>query len=267
MPSNGSNSVSAWMNAAGRWPLLTPAQEIQLATAVRAWQDDPAGPDGAPPKVKRAGMRARERLVQCNLRWVAKIAKGYTTRGAEKGLEYLDLLQEGALGLQRAAEKFDHRRGYKFSTYAAPWIKQGCTKAIYCGGLVRVPQHAQERKASPAVIELRERVRGLASLDQVLRDGDGSLGELIAQPESDDELFIRRREGLALALADCLAGAGIDADVAAGLMLKGEGHNSSAIGDAWGCSRSAAQWRLSDAMRRIASTPGLRAVAGEALAG
>ena len=134
------DATSAWLEVAGRVPMLTHREELELGRLVRAWQDWPGGPDVAPQLIRRRGLRARERMVAANLRLVAAQAKAYWLRGRRCGFELVDLLQEGVLGLQRAAEKFDPARGYKLSTYSVPWIRQAMGRMLdHHGGPVRVP--------------------------------------------------------------------------------------------------------------------------------
>lgn len=130
------DSADQWMVAATRHPLLTAAQEISLGTEVRRWLDVQS-PDQR--TVKR-GQRARRRLVESNLRLVATVANKARPRLAScQGLEPVDLMQEGAIGLQRAAEKFDPQAGYKFSTYSYWWIRQAINRVIETqGNLIRL---------------------------------------------------------------------------------------------------------------------------------
>lgn len=119
--------VRMYLREIGRIPLLTAMQEIELARKI-----EEGGADGA---------MAKRKLVQANLRLVVSIAKKYVGRG----MLFLDLIQEGNLGLIRAAEKFDHERGYKFSTYATWWIRQAITRSIADQArTIRIPVHMVE---------------------------------------------------------------------------------------------------------------------------
>lgn len=102
-------------------PLLTAQQETQMGRAVQAWLNHPDGPDGCPAIVRKRGLRSRDRMVESNVRLVFSVAQRYRLTELDRD----DLIQEGIVGLQRAAEKFDPARGYKFSTYAYWWIRQG----------------------------------------------------------------------------------------------------------------------------------------------
>jgi len=119
--------VRMYLREIGRIPLLTGDEEIELARQIVAGGE--------------SGARAKQKLVQANLRLVVSIAKKYVGRG----MLFLDLIQEGNLGLIRAAEKFDHERGYKFSTYATWWIRQAITRAIADQArTIRIPVHMVE---------------------------------------------------------------------------------------------------------------------------
>jgi RNA polymerase primary sigma factor len=119
------DSLRLYLRSIGRVPLLTAEQEVSLAK-----------------RIERGDMSAKQHMVEANLRLVVSIAKGYLGRG----LTFLDLIQEGSLGLIRAVEKFDYRRGYKFSTYATWWIRQAVTRAIADKGrTIRIPVHMVEK--------------------------------------------------------------------------------------------------------------------------
>ena len=120
------DSLGLLMRDAGRFPLLTAAEEVELSK-----------------RVERGDREAKERMINSNLRLVISIAKRYQGHGLPLG----DLVQEGVIGLNRAVEKFDWRRGYKFSTYATWWIRQACQRAVSNQSTtIRVPTHVHERR-------------------------------------------------------------------------------------------------------------------------
>jgi len=119
------DSLRLYLRAIGRVSLLTADQEVMLAR-----------------RIERGDMQAKQQMIEANLRLVVSIAKSYLGRG----LTFLDLIQEGSMGLIRAVEKFDYRRGYKFSTYATWWIRQAVTRAIADKGrTIRIPVHMVEK--------------------------------------------------------------------------------------------------------------------------
>ncbi|HWF25453.1 MAG TPA: sigma-70 family RNA polymerase sigma factor [Solirubrobacteraceae bacterium] len=119
------DSLRLYLRAIGRVHLLTADQEVTLAQ-----------------RIERGDMAAKQQMIEANLRLVVSIAKSYLGRG----LTFLDLIQEGSLGLIRAVEKFDYRRGYKFSTYATWWIRQAVTRAIADKGrTIRIPVHMVDK--------------------------------------------------------------------------------------------------------------------------
>ena len=119
------DSLRLYLRAIGRVPLLNAEEEVALAK-----------------RIERGDIAAKQHMVEANLRLVVSIAKGYVGRG----LTLLDLIQEGSLGLIRAVEKFDYRRGYKFSTYATWWIRQAVTRSLADKGrTIRIPVHMVER--------------------------------------------------------------------------------------------------------------------------
>jgi RNA polymerase primary sigma factor len=127
------DSLRLYLRSIGRVDLLTAGQEVELAK-----------------RIERGDMVAKRQMVEANLRLVVSIAKGYLGRG----LSFLDLIQEGSLGLIRAVEKFDYRRGYKFSTYATWWIRQAVTRAIADKArTIRIPVHMVEKLNRVAHVE------------------------------------------------------------------------------------------------------------------
>jgi RNA polymerase primary sigma factor len=137
-----SSSFKSYLNEIARYPLLTVEQEIQYGRRIakmRELQQLERTLTNAEQRVIRSGQRARERFMQCNLQLVVHVAKKYETR-KRKSLEIMDLIQEGNIGLARAVELFDPLRGYKFSTYAYWWIKQGIQRALsQSDAMIRLP--------------------------------------------------------------------------------------------------------------------------------
>jgi RNA polymerase sigma factor (sigma-70 family) len=206
----------------GSYPLLTAADESELAQAIadgRTAHDALTSGDAIPSRRRRsleatvaAADQARRRFIQSNLRLVVSIAKRYQT----PGMSLLDLIQEGNLGLMRAVEKFDHRKGFKFSTYATWWIRQAIGRGIADKArTIRLPSHLMDTLATltrssavllktlgrePTAAELAqetgiavERVEtalhaapDLVSLSMAVGDdGDRELGDLVADPTEE----------------------------------------------------------------------------------
>ncbi|MEB3260892.1 MAG: sigma-70 family RNA polymerase sigma factor [Cyanobacteriota bacterium] len=214
------DSIGWYLGTIGRVPLLTPAEEIELAHHVRQGKQlqqlPPETLTARQQRQIRMGQRARDRMMAANLRLVVSVAKKYQNQG----LELLDLVQEGAIGLERAVDKFDPGMGYKFSTYAYWWIRQGMTRAIdNSARTIRLPIHISEKLSKLRRItrelshrlgrqpnrlelahgmgmepeeleELMAQTAPCASLDAHARgDEDRStLGELIADPASNSHL-------------------------------------------------------------------------------
>ncbi len=217
--------ISWYLSTIGRIPLLTPAEEIELGNQVQTMmtltEDGTIDPQSEEltnhqRRLIRVGRRAKERMMKANLRLVVSVAKKYQG----KGLELLDLIQEGSLGLERAVEKFDPTRGYKFSTYAFWWIRQSMTRAIACQSrTIRLPVHLSERLttirkvsldlahklgAMPSRGEIAEAMEiPLEELDSLLRqalttssldapvngeEGRSFLGDLIADAAHEEPL-------------------------------------------------------------------------------
>ena len=144
MPSH-TDTFGHLLNDYGRFPLLTPDQEISLARLIQRGRSLEAEQRNLTVKERRevkTGHRARQKLVQCNLRLVIHLSKKYVHRLRGNGMDHCDLVQEGVLGLTRAAELFDPTRGYKFSTYAYWWIRQALTRSSdQLDRLCRIPSH------------------------------------------------------------------------------------------------------------------------------
>jgi RNA polymerase sigma factor (sigma-70 family) len=205
--------VRAYLNGIGRTKLLTAVQEVELAKRIEAGLFAEEKLASLPPAaadlvvVAAEGRAAKDHLLEANLRLVVSIAKRYTGRG----MAFLDLIQEGNLGLIRAVEKFDYTKGYKFSTYATWWIRQAITRAMADQArTIRIPVHMVEqvnrmvrarrdlstslgREPSIAeiaqamgvpefqVIELISYDREPVSLDQAVgEDGESALGDFVA---------------------------------------------------------------------------------------
>jgi len=141
-----SDSIGHYLSSIGRVPLLTAAEEIELAHHVQNMKKLLQIPETDRTQRNlyqiKIGKRARDRMMAANLRLVVSVAKKYQNQG----LELLDLVQEGAIGLERAVDKFDPAMGYKFSTYAYWWIRQGMTRAIdNSARTIRLPIHISEK--------------------------------------------------------------------------------------------------------------------------
>ena len=161
-PSLGDDALKVYLAEIGKFPLLTSEQVVDLAKRIEA-----------------GDLKARNQLMAHNLRLVVSIARKYQGRG----LELLDLIQEGNLGLVRAAQKFDWRRGYRFSTYATWWIRQGITRAIADKGLtIRRPVglHVVVNRYKKTVIELEQRLRRSPSTEEITSE----LGLSVEEVES-----------------------------------------------------------------------------------
>ena len=226
------DAMRDYLEAISRYPLLTTQQEIQLARKIAQYMElrDNTSPTPAEQRLIKAGLKARATMVNCNLRLVVHIAKRYT--GRIKSMDMLDLCQEGNIGLQRAAEKFDASRGYKFSTYAYWWIRQSLKRAIDSKErMIKIPIHMidrtfkalqieteymKEHGRKPSKTELAQ-VMGLTieqllalvdcnsvhiSLDELITDDGNSLLDLIASPEVDIDFDLdHSKEHVQLALS------------------------------------------------------------------
>ena len=213
-----SSSLQLFFSQAARYPLLTAAEEVELAKAI-----------------ERGDLEAKDRMVNSNLRLVIANARKYQNLG----LPLMDLIQEGVLGLIRASEKFDWRRGFKFSTYATLWIRQSMQRALAnTSRTIRIPVHIEQRQrklakteralanklgreptedelASAAemelaeVIALREAPQATASLDKPIGDeGETALGDLLesGEPEPIEEVAAGERTDVITSALDELPG-------------------------------------------------------------
>lgn len=149
IPMAYNSSVQSYLNEIGKTPLLTPEQELMYGRSVQALREVKALEDAGEvlsPQQKRVvkrGLQARDRMIRANLRLVVNIAKKYVQRVTH--LSLLDLIQEGSMGLVRGVEMYDPCRGYRFSTYAYWWIRQGITRAINMReGDIRMPHQLAE---------------------------------------------------------------------------------------------------------------------------
>ena len=136
------DDIGDYIKTASRYPLLTQMQEIELGRRIQVWLKHPA-PSSA---IIRSGRRARDQFICSNLRLVVSVAKKYTFRLKYTSLTFQDLLQEGTLGLQRAAEKYDPECGYKMSTYAYWWIRQAVTRSLDMKSMtIHIPYDAKRK--------------------------------------------------------------------------------------------------------------------------
>jgi RNA polymerase primary sigma factor len=196
------DALQLFLNEAGRWPLLTKEEEVELAKLI-----------------ERGDAEAKERMINSNLRLVVSIAKRYQGHG----LSLLDLIQEGIIGLIRAVEKFDWRRGFKFSTYATWWIRQAVQRGVANKSrTIRIPVHIADREQKIAraeralapklgrqptdeeiakqaklplkqLREVRQAARAITSLDRPIgSENDAALGDLFAsdQAQPEEELTV-----------------------------------------------------------------------------
>lgn len=186
----GGDSIGWYLSRIGKEPLLSPSEEIELAHQVQAlktlMETSPSPPQTVEQrKIFRSGKRARDRMIAANLRLVFSVAKRYQ----HQGLDLLDLIQEGTIGLKRAVDKFNPSMGYKFSTYSYWWIRQSMVRAIdNASRTIRLPIHIGER---------------LTKLRRVTRDLSHSLGRqpnrlelshrMEMSPDELDELLAQSR--------------------------------------------------------------------------
>jgi len=208
------DSLQLFLNEIGRYPLLTAAEEVALAK-----------------RVERGDLAAKERMINSNLRLVVHVAKRYRGHGVPFG----DLIQDGVIGLNRAVEKFDWRKGFKFSTYATWWIRQAVQRSVAGQArTIRVPTHVHERRQTlsrharkletelgrPPTEQELAKSTGLklqhveealsvpesrASLNSPVGDEDGELGDLFADEHAHDPEEVAENALRARAVREALA--------------------------------------------------------------
>ncbi len=259
------DSLQLFLNEAGRYPLLTAAQEVELAK-----------------RVERGDREAKDLLVNSNLRLVVSIAKRYQGHG----LTLLDLIQEGIIGLIRAAEKFDWRKGFKFSTYATWWIRQAVQRGVANKArTIRIPVHIIEREQrigraerelvtalgrTPTEVELAERAklpvkqvrevrkaaRAVASLDRpVGEDDSAAFGDLFASedatPAEQVEIDLTQ-QALHDAVAELPEREQLILKLRYGLGDENDPNSLEEIGRTLGITRERVRQLEADALRRLA---------------
>ena len=184
------DGVGIFLKGLQRTPLLTPVQEIELGKAIQAGlaAEKIHKPTPEETKIILAGHRAKKHLIKANLRLVFSIAKKPKYNG--RGLELMELIQEGTLGLDRAVEKFDPTKGYRFTTYAFWWIRQAITRALSMQSrTIRIPTHVLEglSKARTFTADYVKETGQIPTMEQLAEVADMSVENLrnynkIAQP-------------------------------------------------------------------------------------
>jgi len=263
-------SLQRFFAQAGRYPLLTAAEEVELAK-----------------RIERGDLAAKERMIHSNLRLVISIARKHQNLGLPLG----DLIQEGIIGLIRASEKFDWRRGFKFSTYATLWIRQSMQRALSnTSRTIRVPVHIEQRQRKLArtereltnklgrdptdeelataaymeldeVLELREAPQAVTSLDRpVGEDGEASLGDLLPsdQVEPGEEIVeVERMQELRGALGELSPRERKVIELRFGL-VDGQEKTVAAIARELGVTKEQAHRLEDEALNRLSHTQALR---------
>ena len=213
-------SFQLYLNAIGRYPLLTADQEIELSRKIARLielRDADREYTAKEKREMRVGQRAKDKLINCNLRLVVSVSKKYLGKISRSNIELCDLIQEGCIGLERAAEKYDGTRGYKFSTYAYWWIRQAINRAIDTQSrAIRIPtnqlekinklhqfkvQYMQENGRAPTLDEMveytgkpaseimmwHERLQSSSSLDQACHEDGSPLVAVIPDAASNND--------------------------------------------------------------------------------
>jgi RNA polymerase primary sigma factor len=268
------DALQLFLNEAGRYPLLTASEEVELAK-----------------RIERGDKSAKDRMINSNLRLVVSIAKKYQGHG----LSLLDLIQEGIIGLIRAVEKFDHRKGFKFSTYATWWIRQAVQRGVANKArTIRIPVHIVEREQKIAraereliakleraptddevsekaklplkqVREVRQAARAVTSLDRPLGDehGAASYGDLFPSDDApiDEEVHISLAEDtLHAAVGELPEREQMILRLRYGLGGDGDPKSLEEIGRVMGLTRERVRQLESAALRRLGERREIRAL-------
>ena len=232
-----SDQITDYLNTIARYPLLTQQQEIELGRRVMRWRELKDATNLSPTERQelRSGERARQKFINSNLQLVVHVARRYQRR-TQRTMEFLDIVQEGNIGLARAVELFDYTKGYKFSTYAYWWIRQSIMRGILQqDNMIRLPSnvHDKLRNASrtaeriaketgrmPTLQEVADEndidadklanlyhhSYTITSLDASIGDGDSTILDSIVdpsqEPAEDDPYYDRLREYMELYLDD-----------------------------------------------------------------
>ena len=268
------DALQLFLNEAAKWPLLTAEEEVELAK-----------------QIERGDHQAKERMINSNLRLVVSIAKRY--QGHD--LHLLDLIQEGIIGLIRAVEKFDWRRGFKFSTYATWWIRQAVQRGVANKSrTIRIPVHIVEREQKMAraerelatqlgrvpteqevakqaklplkqVREVRQMARAVTSLDKPIgAESEGSFGELVASDQEtpeDEVTYSLQEKALRRAVAELPEREREIVKLRYGLNGDRDPKSLEAIGRELGLTRERVRQIELDTLRRLATLREMQAVA------
>ncbi len=263
------DSTGLYLDEIGRVPLLDAAQERELAQKIEAGRAAQArldaGETGAElRRAVRAGARAKDRFIRANLRLVVSMARRYPLPAS---MELLDLIQEGNLGLEHAVDKFDWRKGFKFSTYASFWIRQAIGRALdQKGSLIRIPGdrsaelRAALRATGGAAEQLEDdlaelhRLTALASLDKPIgEDGDDELGDLLAGATigPEDQVVAELHHDLVVSLLELLEPTERRAVELRMGMVEGRSRSFREIGEELGLSDEGARRMVKRVLRQL----------------